>query len=234
MSGQAKEAILQYIEEMDLKTDNKLPREEALAEMLGVSRITIRQALNDLAAEGIIFRRQGRGTFVNVDSLNIKVTFSPCMELTQMIKKSGYAPSVRLLNIQKVKREEEICSLLQMQPDEQLVVAEKLFLADDKICAFCRDYFGMNLIGEDSIYKYIYELSGEKAQWDKVEIDTVNPAEIAGLKKYVSVKELGLSPYLYLKTLNYSEKDKPLVYANEYFNTEIIKFNLIRQKNIQY
>ena len=233
LSGQAKEAILQYIEEMDLKTDNKLPREEALAEMLGVSRITIRQALNDLAAEGIIFRRQGRGTFVNVDSLNIKVTFSPCMELTQMIKKSGYAPSVRLLNI------------LQMQPDEQLVVAEKLFLADDKICAFCRDYFGMNLIGgeeafdmfskyEDSIYKYIYELSGEKAQWDKVEIDTVNPAEIAGLKKYVSVKELGLSPYLYLKTLNYSEKDKPLVYANEYFNTEIIKFNLIRQKNIQY
>ena len=233
LSGQAKEAILQYI-----KTDNKLPREEALAEMLGVSRITIRQALNDLAAEGIIFRRQGRGTFVNVDSLNIKVTFSPCMELTQMIKKSGYAPSVRLLNIQKVKREEEICSLLQMQPDEQLVVAEKLFLADDKICAFCRDYFGMNLIGGeeafDSIYKYIYELSGEKAQWDKVEIDTVNPAEIAGLKKYVSVKELGLSPYLYLKTLNYSEKDKPLVYANEYFNTEIIKFNLIRQKNIQY
>lgn len=77
LSGQAKEAILQYIEEMDLKTDNKLPREEALAEMLGVSRITIRQALNDLAAEGIIFRRQGRGTFVNVDSLNIKVTFSP-------------------------------------------------------------------------------------------------------------------------------------------------------------
>ena len=225
MSGQAKEAILQYIEEMDLKTDNKLPREEALAEMLGVSRITIRQALNDLAAEGIIFRRQGRGTFVNVDSLNIKVTFSPCMELTQMIKKSGYAPSVRLLNIQKVKREEEICSLLQMQPDEQLVVAEKLFLADDKICAFCRDYFGMNLIGGEEAFDM---------QWDKVEIDTVNPAEIAGLKKYVSVKELGLSPYLYLKTLNYSEKDKPLVYANEYFNTEIIKFNLIRQKNIQY
>ena len=34
LSGQAKEAILQYIEEMDLKRDNKLPREEALAEML--------------------------------------------------------------------------------------------------------------------------------------------------------------------------------------------------------
>ena len=38
-----KEAILQYIEEMDLKQTISFPREEALAEMLGVSRITIRQ-----------------------------------------------------------------------------------------------------------------------------------------------------------------------------------------------
>nr|WP_317377262.1 GntR family transcriptional regulator [uncultured Faecalimonas sp.] len=245
LSEQAKKEVLRYIEGMDLEKENKLPREELLAEMIGVSRITIRQALNALAGEGIIFRRQGKGTFVNVDSLNIKVTFSPCMELTQMIQNSGYEPSVRLLNISRVKREEEICGLLQMKEDEQLVVAEKLFLADDKICAFCRDYFGMNLIGgeeafecfskyEDSIYKYIYDLSGEKVEWDKVEIDTVMPSAIRGLKKYVSARELGDKPYLYLKTLNYSTNDKPVVYANEYFNTSIIKFNLIRQKKIRY
>lgn len=245
LSEQAKKEVLKYIEEMDLSRDNKLPREELLAEMIGVSRITIRQALNALAAEGIIFRRQGKGTFVNVDSLNIKVTFSPCMELTQMIRNSGYKPSVRLLKISKIKRDEEVVSLLQMQKEEQLVLAEKLFLADDKICAFCRDYFSMNLIGgeeafesfskyEDSIYKYIYNLSGEKVEWDKVEIDTIKSTRIQGLRKYVTEKELGENPYLYLKTINYSSNDKPLVYANEYFNTSIIRFNLIRQKKIQY
>ena len=62
------------------------------------------------------------------------------MELTQMIKKSGYAPSVRLLNIQKVKTGGRNLFSSSDAPDEQLVVAEKLFLADDKICAFCRDY----------------------------------------------------------------------------------------------
>ncbi len=247
LSAQAKKEILKYIEEMDFKKDNKLPREEVLADMIGVSRITIRQALNDLASEGIIFRRQGKGTFVNVDSLNIKVTFSPCMELTQMIRNSGYEPSVRLLNISRIERKgkEEISSILQLKEGEQLVVAEKLFLADDQICAFCRDYFGMDLIGgeeafdsfskyEDSIYKYIYNLSGEKAEWDKVEIDTVMPSEIRGIRKFVSPKEFGSQPYLYLKTVNYSSNDKPLVHANEYFNTSIIKFNLIRQKNIRY
>lgn len=245
LSEQAKKEVLRYIENMDFDKGNKLPREEMLAEMIGVSRITIRQALNELSAEGIIFRRQGKGTFVNVDSLNIKVTFSPCMELTQMIQNSGYRPSVRLLNISRIKRDEEVCKILQMRDGEQLVVAEKLFLADDKICAFCRDYFGMDLIGgaeafesfsqyEDSIYKYIYNLSGEKAEWDKVEIDTIQPEAIEGLTKYVSQKELGEKPYLYLKTLNYSSKDKPLIYAKEYFNTSIIKFNLIRQKKIGY
>lgn len=245
LSEQAKKEVLRYIEGMDFSKGNKLPREELLAEMIGVSRITIRQALNELSAEGMIFRRQGKGTFVNVDSLNIKVTFSPCMELTQMIANSGYQPSVKLLNISKVERDEEICSLLQMREGEQLVVGEKLFLADDKICAFCRDYFGMDLIGgeeafdafakyEDSIYKYIYNLSGEKAEWDKVEIDTVMPQEIEGLSEHVSLQDLGDKPYLYLKTLNYSSKDQPLIYANEYFNTSIIKFNLIRQKKIRY
>lgn len=245
LSEQAKKEILHYIDEMDLKKDNKLPREELLAEMIGVSRITIRQALNALAAEGVVFRRQGRGTFVNVDSLNIKVSFSPCMELTQMIRNSGFEPSVRLLNICSIPRDEEICSLLQMREEEQLVMAEKLFLADGRICAFCRDYFGMDLIGgeeafdrfskyEDSIYRYIHDASGQEAQWDKVEIDTVMPTKIPGLNRYVGAKELGDQPYLFLKTLNYSDKDRPLVYANEYFNPSIIKFSLIRPKNIRY
>lgn len=245
LSEQAKKEVLRYIETMDFSKGNKLPREELLAEMIGVSRITIRQALNELSAEGTIFRRQGKGTFVNVDSLNIKVTFSPCMELTQMIANSGYRPSVRILNIRRVKRDEKICSLLQMREEEQLILGEKLFLADDQICAYCRDYFGMDLIGgeqafdafakyEDSIYKYVYNLSGEKAEWDKVEIDTVMPQDLKDLTKYVSRKDLGDKPYLYLKTLNYSSNDRPLIYANEYFNTSIIKFNLIRQKKIRY
>lgn len=58
LSEQAKKEVLRYIEGMDFSKGNKLPREELLAEMIGVSRITIRQALNELSAEGMIFRRQ--------------------------------------------------------------------------------------------------------------------------------------------------------------------------------
>lgn len=63
---------MRMIGEMDLSRGTKLPREEELARILGVSRTTVRQALNDLAADGIVLRRQGRGTFVNAASRGIR------------------------------------------------------------------------------------------------------------------------------------------------------------------
>ncbi|WP_043117349.1 GntR family transcriptional regulator, partial [Pseudacidovorax intermedius] len=46
-----------------------LPKEEALCERFGVSRITVRRALADLAAQQLVERRHGRGTFVRNDRL---------------------------------------------------------------------------------------------------------------------------------------------------------------------
>lgn len=245
LSEQAGIEIKKYINTMNLQENNKLPREELLAEIIGVSRITIRQALNDLAAEGVVFRRQGKGTFVNVDSLNIKVHFNPCMEFSQMIKNSGYQPSVKLGDIKKIPREEAICKLLRMGEEEELVVSEKVFLADGRFCAFCRDYFSASQVGdeasfqefrryEDSVFRFIYNLSGKKCEWDKVEIDTIMSSDIEGLFRYVDEKEIADMPLLYLKGVNYGSEDVPILYANEYINTSIIKYNIIRTKNITY
>src|SRR5262249_5143910 len=46
------------------RTGESLPGEEALAKMFGVSRVTIRRALADLDAAGLIERKHGLGTFV--------------------------------------------------------------------------------------------------------------------------------------------------------------------------
>ncbi|MEG0688161.1 MAG: GntR family transcriptional regulator [Hungatella sp.] len=245
LSEQAKVQIHKYISHMDLQRSNKLPREETLAEMIGVSRITIRAALNDLASEGLIFRRQGKGTFVNVDSLNIKVKFNPAMEFTQMIDASGYQPSVKLLNIEMVPWDKHIGELLQTEPEEKLVLTEKFFLANEKICAYCRDYFTPSLIGgvgafeqfsqyENSVFEYIHSLSGAKIEWDKVEIDTALSTEIPDLEKYADMKAVGMKPFLLLRGVNYDSEDKPLVYAEEYIDTGLIKFSMIRQRMIHY
>src|SRR5262245_18634066 len=48
-----------------LKPHDQLPPESALIDQFGVSRITVRQALNDLQKEGLIFKLHGKGSFVS-------------------------------------------------------------------------------------------------------------------------------------------------------------------------
>jgi len=56
--------ILQHIDEHQLREGGQLPTEVALAQQTGVSLVTVRRALAELAAQGIVRREQGRGTFV--------------------------------------------------------------------------------------------------------------------------------------------------------------------------
>lgn len=63
---QTKNAIFQKIQSGDWSADEPLPNEIELAKHFQVSQGTIRRALSELVAEGILVRKQGRGTFISV------------------------------------------------------------------------------------------------------------------------------------------------------------------------
>ncbi|GGX42970.1 GntR family transcriptional regulator [Tateyamaria omphalii] len=60
---QVRTRLLDLIKSGDLGSEGKLPTERALADRFGVGRRFIRQALDGLEAEGLVWRRQGKGTF---------------------------------------------------------------------------------------------------------------------------------------------------------------------------
>ncbi|MGY4706656.1 extracellular solute-binding protein [Candidatus Bipolaricaulota sp. J31] len=62
---QIKEILKERIERGEYAPGERLPTEMELCEMFGVSRITVRQALNELAKEGLLYRQRGSGTYVN-------------------------------------------------------------------------------------------------------------------------------------------------------------------------
>ena len=56
--------VLQYIDEHKMGAGDQLPTEARLSSLAGVSLVTVRRALSELSAQGVVRREQGRGTFV--------------------------------------------------------------------------------------------------------------------------------------------------------------------------
>lgn len=234
LSQLAKQSILQYIKEMDLHISNKLPREEMLAQELGVSRITVRSALNELASEGIIFRKQGKGTFVNQQALHMNVVFNPIGDLRDVIASSGYTVNTKVISVEQRRATDEEIKKLQLSQDDFVIVIKRMFYANDLPAIYCIDRIPECLVKNDfketdmSIYQYFSEVLGRNITWDKVELSTVSTLEMNELKMSFNCTQA--KSFLNCDIVNFDDNDIPVFYANEYVDTEFIRYQMIRQK----
>ncbi|MGL5330342.1 MAG: GntR family transcriptional regulator [Peptostreptococcaceae bacterium] len=242
LSQETKQAIYEYIKTLDLTKETKLPSEENMAQLLGVSRITVRSALNELASEGIIFRRQGKGTFANAEALRMKAQLNPVKQFKDIIKESGYEPSIEFLGYEIIKADDEVSENLNIKKNEDVVMIRKMFYADGNPCTYCVDYLPLKIIGnkklcylikdhEDSNFEFLKEKFGIYVSWDKVEIKTVTNLSEPNISDVFECKDK-LKSFLLLEGLNFDKEDNLIIYAKEYINTEFVRFNLIRQRII--
>ena len=134
---------------MELNSNKKLPREEILAKEFSVSRTTIRSALKELMVEGIIFSKQGKGTFVNREALQLKTSFSPIADLREVIINSGYQVNVNTINLQIRKGTEDELIKLNLKKNEKLFVIERTFYADHHPTVYCIDRIPFSLFKGD-------------------------------------------------------------------------------------
>lgn len=127
---QLKEILLGQIQSGKLKLDDRLPSEDQVAAAYGVSIITVRRTLTDLATAGYIRRERGRGTFVS----RTTVEQGP-RELTSFaheMSKRGLRPSSRVLEQKVISCAAKIARHLQIEEGEEVFVLRRLRLADDE------------------------------------------------------------------------------------------------------
>lgn len=244
LKEQVKRGINKYIQNMDLNISNKLPREETLARMLGVSRITLRSVLDEMSADGIIFRKHGKGTFVNPVFYEMNVSFNPVLHFSDMIRNSGYVPATKTLCCKTEKADEDTAQKLHIHPGAPVFVCVKAFYADERMCAVVKDFIPAEVIGEldptlfkrfdESLFYYIYQKTGRKIVWDKVEIDVADSDGDRFLRAYTHELSGKGRIFLLLKGVNYDQDDKEILYAREYIDTSILKFTQIRKRKIEY
>ena len=86
---QLQKQLREAIQKQVLAPNDSLPAERDLAEDLGVSRITVRKALDGLVSEGLLTRRQGAGTFV---AARVEKSFSKLSSFTEDMISRGRVP----------------------------------------------------------------------------------------------------------------------------------------------
>lgn len=111
-----------------LQPHQALPNERALAGEFGVSRMTLRNAIAEMASEGLVYVVHGAGTFVSEPRLSKEVLVS---SFTEDMLRRGHKPSSRVLMAQLVTAPAGIGSALNLEPEAKVYNIERVRLADD-------------------------------------------------------------------------------------------------------
>jgi GntR family transcriptional regulator len=124
-----KSALLRAIESGQYPAGAALPSETELAAALGVSVGTLRHATDDLVAEHILVRRQGRGTFVAVHNADRFMFQFFHVERSDGLR---HRPQVELLAFERIRMEEEPAQALGLKTGEPAIQIDNRLLLQGK------------------------------------------------------------------------------------------------------
>src|SRR5438309_6436020 len=128
--AETRDRVLGLIEQLGV--GESIPSERQLSADLGVSRLTVRAALDELVREGYLVRRRGAGTFVSEPKIAQELTMT---SFTDDMRRRGLVPGSRTLELKVVPAGARLGRLLHVSPSEPVVVAKRLRLADRETMA---------------------------------------------------------------------------------------------------
>ena len=144
---QIKDILKHKIINNEYAVGSTIPSENELEDMFGVSRMTIRQAVNELVNEGLLRKERGRGKGTVVLSNAIADKLST-------VKKN------KQINISLVTPDETVAAALNIDPSEQVLRLSRIRMVNNDIIMFSISYIPgfLNLPFDAELYGSLYQL----------------------------------------------------------------------------
>lgn len=125
-----KEELLSRIKDGRFKEGEKFPTEHALCEEFGVSRTTIRGALNQLTTEGYLLRQQGRGTYVAGETGQSSAASTP--HYSAQLAFQGSEGQVSILDLSVISATGQLASVFEVSMQTPIQKIERLRHVDEE------------------------------------------------------------------------------------------------------
>jgi GntR family transcriptional regulator len=141
---QLRQALLDEIRRNGLKPGAQLPTEMDIERRYQVSKSTIRQAISDLVADGIVERIQGKGTFVAAP----KIRHIPMLtSFKENMLSQGFTPSHRTLESYVTDAPEEVATKLEVTEGTRCRFLRRLLLADGEVIGLAETWIPQQVLG---------------------------------------------------------------------------------------
>lgn len=226
---QLKQIIREQIEGGSLQPLDQLPSERELSLRYGISRMTVRQSLSELVNEGILYRRQGKGTFVALPKIDQGLL--GLTGFTEEMTARGLRPESKLLSVERVDASPRVSEALSLSLDKRVIRLERLRLANGEPMALEVTHLPLRLFPgfterdfteSVSLYQLMeirYGIRLHRAQ-------QVLEAGVAGLRESELLEVPLGAPLLVFERVTYSDHEVAVEVARAIYRGDRYKFTV--------
>jgi GntR family transcriptional regulator len=229
---QLKDIISELIEDEELKPNDPIPPERELCEYHGVSRMTVNKAIANLVNEGLLYREQGKGTFVAKPKEGYQL--SRLLSFTEDMKAKGMQVDTRIISFHKKSATRKIQKILSLTEKEEIFEIKRLRVVDGEPYAIETAYLPVSLcegltlekLDKRSLYDILLSEYGLKMDYAHQTIEAVILDEYeSGI---LQVPENSIALMLSRKT--YLEGDKPMELTKAVYRGDKYKFEVVLRR----
>lgn len=219
------EAFREAIREGRLQPGDRLPSEPELVARLGISRATVRQAMAELLAEGLIYRYQGRGTFVA--PRKFEHPLQRLVSFSEDIRSRGMKPSSRILFFGHIPTDSEVAAYLKIPPGKTVLRIYRLRLADDQPVGLHDSYLSyLHLTAQElesagSLYALLESKGIVLAEAEEtIEAVAANPEQ----GRFLNLPRG--APLLLVSRVVYAPDQTPIEFVRAYYHPNLYRYSV--------
>jgi GntR family transcriptional regulator len=210
----------------------KLPPEPELAEELGVSRSTLREALRSLEDDGFVTRTSGAGTYATRRPRarnNLDVNFG----VTDAIRAAGMVPGTQRSSIDTRASTVDEAGALDLPVGDPIVVLERVRTADGHPVVLSTDTMATTTLPaadiaamplDGSLYE-VFERRGHPVSHGVVTVSPERADRTLSRRLEVSAGDL----LVFLRQIDYGEDGEPLLLSEEHHVAAAFEFSVVRR-----
>lgn len=224
---QISEWLRERIQEGQYTPDMQIPSESQLTDQFNVSRITVRRALQTLEHEGLIYRRQGLGSFVA--NKRVRQGLVRLTDFVEDMHQAGLAASSQVMHFEQEKTTLDIATALGVPEGQFVFRLDRLRLADGEPVAFDMTWLPVFYAGlldghdltEDTIYRILEKHYGIAVERGRYRIHAVNATSNLAHMLAVSRNHA----LLLIERTSYNDTRR-IYYQRRYYRSDRVAFDL--------